>query len=1211
MNHIYRLVWNKKRNMLVAVAEVASSQGKDANGETTSTGVKKQGREESGKCAHLTGKTSLLGAAILSIFPLVSLAQAPVPHYNDGYLTLSDGDGSNATAANWALTNDGILDISNTNSGSSLQSLGGSGGVILGDMTLTLSNANDTFVGSLSGSGGLAITGGTEILSGNNDYIGVTTIGTNSVLGLSGSGAIAHSFGLDNNGIFDISATNAGASIQSLSGSGAVILGGQTLTLTNASGTFAGSLSGSGGLAITGGTEVLSEINSYTGATNIGQGGTLVLAGNGSIADSSGVANNGTFNIAATAGGASVQSLSGSGAVILGGQTLTLTNASGTFAGSLSGSGGLAITGGIETLSGNNTYTGGTTVANGAILKVSSNANLGAPSSALTLNDGTLQANGNITMARDITLTNSGTFDVGNTFTVTNTSSASGSGTLIKNGGGTLILGGSVSNSGGVQVNQGTLGLNGNNTYTGGTTINGGTVKVGADNNLGAVSSNVTLNGGRLQTTASFTSDRDLAITSQNGAIDTVGADNTLTWTGNLSGSGRLTKEGDGTLILGGDNAGGQGSGNTVGSGWTGGLTLNGGLVKVTNSYGLGWGTVIWNGGTIQATVDILTGQNLAVGLGTGIDTAANTTTTLSGNIVSTGGGSGCFTKTGLGTLNVAGNAAFNSTCVLAGRLLANGSLDSMVTVEQGGTLGGSGVINGPVLVRGTLSPGNSPGMLTANSTVTMAPGSTFKEDIAGTQQASASTPIGVTGYYSYLHVTGNNQFVIQPGVTLAPALKNIFSVGEAGYGSTPFVPSIGQGYRIITADGGISGRFDTLAQPDGLAADTRMAVFYNVGGSNSIDLKVLPLSYSAWLKGANANSRSAAAALDQITDLEQSGTGSTAQSQLLYVAASQNAGTLSNFVKGLSGEVHGALAAATPQAGWAVQNIVGKHLADSQGAGANRNTDRALWIDLNGNHGNWSGDDTASGFSANRTQFTLGADVLETAGARLGFGFSHANSNVSADMGSGSVKQNMGFVYGQYGWNGFIVDGLASYGRDNAESNRADPTASAPVLATNADGNSSLIGIGLRAPWQFNGATYEPFARLTFQRVKRDAANEGSASAAALGLNGFSSTGTRLVAGLAGASGKTDPLATRYTYKFSVGVGVDGGDLSRVSQQATLAGVATTISAPNVGRVFLQGGVTGTMQLNRQSYVYLGLTGEARSGYTDIGGNVGVRVSF
>ena len=53
---------------------------------------------------------------------------------------------------------------------------------------------------------------------------------------------------------------DSGTSIGSLSGSGAVALGANTLTLSNASGTFSGAIDGTGGLTLTAGTETLSGL---------------------------------------------------------------------------------------------------------------------------------------------------------------------------------------------------------------------------------------------------------------------------------------------------------------------------------------------------------------------------------------------------------------------------------------------------------------------------------------------------------------------------------------------------------------------------------------------------------------------------------------------------------------------------------------------------------------------------------------------------------------------------------------------------------------------------------------------------------------------------------------------------------------------------------------------------------------------------------------
>ena len=1110
--------------------------------------------------------------------------------------------GSGSIAASSGLLNNGVFDIAATDNGAEVQSLSGSGTVLLGDQTLTLTGAHAQFAGTIHGSGGLAITSGHEILAGTNTYTGATSIGTQSVLELSGSGSIAASSGLLNNGILDIAATSNGAELQSLHGSGAVLLGGQTLTLAQAQGEFAGTLHGSGGLLIAGGTQALTTAQYHTGTTTVATGAALALDGAASIAGSA-VRSDGRFDIAGAAGDVGIRSLSGSGSVLLGANDLVLSAAEGSFNGAIGGSGGVSVLGGKQALEGVNTYTG-KTIVRGGTLRTVADANLGRGDAALELDNGTWQTGADLTHERGLLLSGRGTVDVDAGTTTVEGGAVNGSGALVKQGSGTLILRGVLGNSGGLQVAKGTLALTAVNTYTGGTTVSqGGTLRINNDAALGAAGNGLTLDGGTLQTTGSMESARSIALTANNGTLDTEGADSIVTWNGNISGDGRLVKEGAGTLVLGGDNGGGKGSDNVRGDGWTGGLTINDGLVKVTHAYGLGWGSVLtFNAGRIVTTVDIATGQDIHVGRTTEIYTETGTTTTLAGNLLSGAPGNGCFTKTGLGTLNVTGTASIDATCVMEGKLLANGNYTSQVTVARGATLGGSGTVKGDLLVRGTLSPGNSPGMLTADANVTMATGSTYKEDIGGTVQASAASPVGAAGYYSYLNVVNGKRFVIEPGVTLAPTLANLYTPDESGYGSAPLAPQLGQTFRIVTADGGIVGRFDTVAQPAGLAG-MRMAAFYNVGGSNSIELKVLPASYAGWLAGGNGNLRSAGAALDSIAALDESGRSSAQQNALLYRVASYDATRLAPLVRGLSGEVHGALAAAAPQAGWDLERSVLKHGGADDG--------RALWLDLTGNRGKWSSDDAASGFHTDRVQLTLGLDVLHDADTRIGLGFSAAHTDLDAVEGSGKLRQNKLFVYGERAMDGVVVDAIGAFGRDKADSQRSDPfNTGGAALGAHVDGKSSLLGLGLRSASSLAGTTLAPFARVTVQKAERDGALESGESLAALALGDYSATGTRLVTGLTAASRNSDPLQAS-TYRFNLGVGVDSGDLLRPRLGAALSDAGMAVGAPQVGRGFVQGGVNGTLQIRKGAYVYFGLSGEARSGYYQAGGNAGVRAVF
>ena len=143
--------------------------------------------------------------------------------------------------------------------------------------------------------------------------------------------------------------------------------------------------------------------------------------------------------------------------------------------------------------------------------------------------------------------------------------------------------------------------------------------------------------------------------------------------------------------------------------------------VKVTGTaassglLNLGAGGSVRATGTTQnvgATVVSSSSGSGAVGL----LATANQTLDLRGGL----SGSGEFNKTGTGTVRVGNSAEFTGTLnVNEGRVAVDGTLasSSRTVVGNGGLLGGSGTLGALTLQRGaTLTPGNSPGLLTASS---------------------------------------------------------------------------------------------------------------------------------------------------------------------------------------------------------------------------------------------------------------------------------------------------------------------------------------------------------------------------------------------------------------------------------------------------------------------------------------------------------------
>ncbi|MBC9876235.1 autotransporter domain-containing protein [Bradyrhizobium sp. INPA01-394B] len=233
------------------------------------------------------------------------------------------GSGSIANSASVTFTPGagGTFDISQTTSGASVNALvSATGGsfVSLGSKTLTITGGS--LYGGVIQDGGIAggaggnlviANGATQQLYGTNTYTGTTTIAAGGQLDLINSagsnGSIATSSNVIANGLFDISALTAGSSIRSLSGSGNVNLGANTLSITNGNGTFAGIIGGAGGgLTMAGGTEILTGASTYTGATTV-NGGRLEV--DGSILSASTVNAGGTLagtgavgNVAVTGG---------------------------------------------------------------------------------------------------------------------------------------------------------------------------------------------------------------------------------------------------------------------------------------------------------------------------------------------------------------------------------------------------------------------------------------------------------------------------------------------------------------------------------------------------------------------------------------------------------------------------------------------------------------------------------------------------------------------------------------------------------------------------------------------------------------------------------------------------------------------------------------------------------------------------------------------
>jgi uncharacterized protein with beta-barrel porin domain len=707
-------------------------------------------------------------------------------------------------------------------------------------------------------------------------------------------------------------------------------------------------------------------------------------------------------------------------------------------------------------------------------------------------------------------------------------------------------------------------------------------------------------------------------------------------------------------------NSGGGGSDSTGSSSSNIALGTSVGLssIGVTANPVLAGGTLVLSGGdsssvsiaitsaggTIQAPTS---GSAVLSGVFSG--SGGLTFTTSAGTVG--GGTSSTVVLSGANTYS-GGTTVSGGTLVVAGPS-PTGTGD--VFVASAGTLMGTGTIAGNGIVSGVLKPGNSAGYLSFTQNLTLNAGSTYQQDIAGATQASSATPIGASGYYSFVNV--GSQLTITSGATLTPRLANLFSASEAGYGSSIHVPVLGDRFRIITAAGGITGRFTTLTQPAELSSGTQFIAFYNVNSSNSVDLVTVPTSYNNTLSSSTTNAKSVASVLDQLLGLNKAGTASSAQDSLLHSAAGQTAASLPSFAQALAGEIHAASVATLPQTTQRVQQSVLARLGDypmapsqlnpalnnalltggisatnpsglptanmSSNPAVNPNAvnvtsaavaDGRAWGEIAYQRSERASNSAGNSYNSNLYQIVTGVDAYSNAelGLKLGGGLALSNTTVSATGGNSTIQQGSLFVYGKMSvLQDYVLDGMASLGMNSTNLSRNDPTGYTGGFSSKAVlGNDALVSVGLSRAFEYNDVRVTPYARLTYQYVGQNSYDEGS-GAAALNIARFSGSAVRGVIGVAAGSLNKDPLKDEYTYRANIAVGADTSGLLNPTLNTTLGGYSSSVTTATAGSAFVQVGLYGTVKISDNAYAYAGVSGEARSGQTLYGGSVGLRVAF
>ena len=374
--------------------------------------------------------------------------------------------------------------------------------------------------------------------------------------------------------------------------------------------------------------------------------------------------------------------------------------------------GGVTMNGtGVLTLEGTNTFTPKITVNSGT-LSISSDANLGDPTNPIILSNGTLQTTATLTSSRSVTLTATAVINTNTGTTATFDGVIGGSGSLTKQGTGTLALAGT------------------GNTYSGVTAISLGTLQIYGAQSLGNINSTVNMaDATTLQTLLA----QPPIILSQPfsllGGSATIDTGNDLTINGIISGLSSLVKTGDGKFTLGGANS------------YSGGTT-------VTD------GTLVGNTTSLQGNITVNSPAILQFNQ------------TFEGTYSGQLKGNGNIQLVSGGKLQLTGNSPLFAgvTNVTSHELNINGSLGGQTVIGVGAILSGTGTagpsaISPTVYNHGTIKPGNSIGTFIILGDLTLDPSTSNISIEISPLQASLITVSGTANLGGALTILPESGF--------------------------------------------------------------------------------------------------------------------------------------------------------------------------------------------------------------------------------------------------------------------------------------------------------------------------------------------------------------------------------------------------------------------------------------------------------------------
>ncbi|MGC6369929.1 autotransporter serine protease [Pseudomonas sp. K2I15] len=519
----------------------------------------------------------------------------------------------------------------------------------------------------------------------------------------------------------------------------------------------------------------------------------------------------------------------------------------------------------------------------------------------------------------------------------------------------------------------------------------------------------------------------------------------------------------------------------------------------------------------------------------------------------------GSLTKSGAGSLILTGENTYRGpTTVNGGRLAVNGSLTSAVTVNDSGTLGGSGRIAAlQVNNGGTVAPGNSVGTLQVAGDVNLAAGSTYAVELTPT----SSDRIVATGKATL------------GGGTVTLALENSPTLLSQQQAES----LVGRQYNILQAAGGIQGQFGAV-----------LPNYLFLGGTldyaaNGVQLDIARSDASFASAGATRNQRSVAVAAEQL------GAGNPVYESILR---SDSAATAQSGFQQLSGEIYPAIGTMLINDSRQVRDAVGERLRHTPVAGESN-----VWVKALGSWGKTDSGSETAGYTSSLDGMLAGVDGALDEQTRAGLVAGYSGSSLNMGSGTHSSASIDSYHLGAYAghelgnWR-LSVGGAYSWHRGDVKRDLQYGEVSGKQK-TKLDARSAQVFTEAAYRLGLPSVALEPFANLAYVHLDNERFHEKGDAAA---LERGSDSRDAVLSTLGVRASKTLPLNDRQQLDVSGSLGWQHS-LSAVKSEEHLGFVAggpsfAVQSSPLLRDAALVG-VQASLALSKNTRVNLDYTGQ------------------